>query len=249
MERVALEVDATTVTAEALGLAGEIDRDAEEDQGERLLEALRRTKWNITQTAALLRVSRKTVRARIQRYGLRPAEESAPSTPTAASPSPWLRGTGVTPRDVPSSGRGSEVRIYTLGRFEIFAGDRPIREDSLPGVPARSLKRLVTQAWPQAPEPVPSLRQALVEAGLEPMSDQPDRSIWIDAQAFDQIVAEARHAADPLALLRDANALYVGEYLPDDIHEDWSVARREALRHTWIELQLMLARVCEQGRA
>jgi predicted ATPase/class 3 adenylate cyclase len=74
----------------------------------------------------------------------------------------------------------------------------------------------------------------------------PDAAMWIDAESFEHLVADARHTADPLPLLRDANALYVGEYLPDDLDEDWSVARREELRQTWVGLQLTLARVCEQ---
>src|SRR5262249_56357742 len=58
--------------------------------------------------------------------------------------------------------------------------------------------------------------------------------------------ATSRRAADPIALLRDANALYIGDYLPDDVSEGWSIARRARLRQTWIELQLLLARMCEQ---
>src|SRR5262249_53008974 len=36
------------------------------------------------------------------------------------------------------------------------------------------------------------------------------------------------------------------DYLPDDVSEGWSIARRARLRQTWIELQLLLARMCEQ---
>src|SRR5262249_6469478 len=106
------------------------------------------------------------------------------------------------------------------------------------------------------PSKISALQSALVEGGGEPKQNvlvgdpdavafHPDAPIWIDADAFEHIVAEARHAADPLALLREANGLYVGDYLPDDLHEDWSIARREELRQTWIGLQLTLARVCE----
>ena len=84
MERVALEVDASTVTAEGLALpqarlGASVDTTSEEHAREQLLEVLGRTNWNISRTATLLGVTRKTVRARIQRYGLRsPAEVPEP---------------------------------------------------------------------------------------------------------------------------------------------------------------------------
>ena len=171
-----------------------------------------------------------------------------------------------------------DLRIYTLGRFAVFLGDRAILEDSPKNAPAcQLLKLLVTRRSHRAlgdealepgaptfdaqgvglPSAISSLHHALAEVGGEPMKDllvgdretlglRPDAPVWIDADSFEHLVAEARHAADPLALLRGANALYGGEYLPGDLSEDWSVARREKLRQTWIELQLLLARVCEQ---
>jgi TolB-like protein len=69
--------------APELGLVpqGEAERD-------RLAEALARTGWNISRTAALLGITRNTVRARMARYGLRApglAEELEPG-PGAATP-------------------------------------------------------------------------------------------------------------------------------------------------------------------
>jgi transcriptional regulator with AAA-type ATPase domain/predicted ATPase/DNA-binding SARP family transcriptional activator len=270
MERVALEADAAMVTAEALGLpgtepAGDDDSGGDrEDRGNRLAATLTRTNWNITRTAALLGVSRNTVRARIRRYRLRPHTEPALSTPaTIASP--------ATPGTL-------DIRVHTLGRFAVFVGAQAILEsDATPAPALQLLKMLVTKHRHRAPPdrtvgadastvPAPdsslpttvaALRSVLVEAGGEAMKHilvgdddtaalHPDAPIWIDADAFEHIVAEARHTADPLALLLEANALYVGDYLPDDLHADWSIARREELRQTWIGLQLTLARVCEQ---
>ena len=292
MERVALEVDAATVTADGLGLPRAVavaERDLGRDEGEHernnLIEALQRTKWNITRTAVLLGLSRNTVRARIQRYGLRSTE-----TPTAElsrtrsssgdvvavmPPRAHTPGDSADPlaagTDVP------DVRIYTLARFAVFVGDRQILEDSPNNAPARQLlKLLVTQGGHRVPkgqaleagEPkldaspnrlfsaMSALHEAFVEVGGEAMKNLledgetvglgADAPIWIDADAFEHLIAEARRAADPLASLRDANALYIGDYLPDDVSEDWSIPRRERLRQTWIELQLLLARVCEQ---
>jgi transcriptional regulator with AAA-type ATPase domain/TolB-like protein len=53
--------------------------DADEFQRRQLNDALARTGWNISRTAALLGVTRNTVRARIARYGLRIAEAESPS--------------------------------------------------------------------------------------------------------------------------------------------------------------------------
>ena len=65
MERVSLEVDAGTVSADSLELpqAGPIvEIESEEHARGRLLEVLTRTNWNISRTAALLGITRKTVR-------------------------------------------------------------------------------------------------------------------------------------------------------------------------------------------
>jgi hypothetical protein len=138
MERVALEVDASTVTAEGLGLplpvpgvGAETEGDAEEHTSERLLEALRRTKWNISRTATLLGVTRKTVRARIQRFGLRLPGEVVESTPAntlsaaAALPSP----------------------VVTTAEFPV--GSPPMSSVASSAEP-------VTPTLPAAPEPLPS---------------------------------------------------------------------------------------------
>jgi DNA-binding NtrC family response regulator/tetratricopeptide (TPR) repeat protein len=95
LERAVLLADTDAITADALDLGiGPTDesRDAEipptseetsraetnreENNRQRLVEALERTGWNITRTAALLDITRNTVRARMRLYGLRP-----PATP------------------------------------------------------------------------------------------------------------------------------------------------------------------------
>ena len=129
MERVALEVDTNTVTAEGLGLplAGPgIGAEIEEHARDRLLEALGRTNWNISRTAEQLRITRKTVRARIQRYGLRPPGEpgettlagaltmaagsSRPAEPMAESPvEPLSDSSGASPERPPTSTSAQSV--------------------------------------------------------------------------------------------------------------------------------------------
>ena len=99
MERVALLSSDPVVGADALGLASapppkiaapttaaagamsSLD-DAVRD---RVVEVLRQTGWNISRTAALLGISRNTLRARIDKYGLRPGEVPSPE-PRAPRP-------------------------------------------------------------------------------------------------------------------------------------------------------------------
>src|SRR6266850_2995053 len=95
MERVVLLSSEPEVTADALGLtpvaepepaapppaggaaggASSLD-DAVRD---RVAEVLRQTSWNISRTAAVLGISRNTLRARIEKYGLRSGEAPAPA--------------------------------------------------------------------------------------------------------------------------------------------------------------------------
>lgn len=70
---------------------------------------------------------------------------------------------------------------------------------------------------------------------------RPEVKIWVDADAFEETVARGRRVAEPLELLEAADALYRGDYLPDDIYEDWAVERRGTLRRLWTDLQISLA--------
>ncbi|MEI6044579.1 MAG: AAA family ATPase [Chloroflexota bacterium] len=63
---------------------------------------------------------------------------------------------------------------------------------------------------------------------------------WIDLEQFKQLFRQAELTGD-LVLYEQAEALYGGDYLPEDLYEDWSVYRREALRQDWITLQLHMA--------
>ena len=70
--------------------------------------------------------------------------------------------------------------------------------------------------------------------------------IWVDADAFETALARAAGAANPSPLLEEADTLYAGDYLPDDLYEDWATERREALKRAWTHLQLVLARARER---
>ena len=70
---------------------------------------------------------------------------------------------------------------------------------------------------------------------------QPSSDLWIDADAFEDGLASARSAADAIPLLEYAVALYRGDFLPDDLFEEWSADRRDVLRRQWLQAKLELA--------
>jgi two-component SAPR family response regulator len=72
-----------------------------------------------------------------------------------------------------------------------------------------------------------------------------DVELWVDADAFEGIVEGAHLAPEPLPQYEQASALYAGDYLPDDLYEDWASARRDALKRTWTELQFGIAHQAE----
>ena len=89
MERVALLAEGDDVTASMLELRGGSEvasvgqpvptpaaASLEDAMRNHLLAALEQTRWNISRTAVLLDISRNTVRARIDRFGLRPSTGS-----------------------------------------------------------------------------------------------------------------------------------------------------------------------------
>jgi DNA-binding SARP family transcriptional activator/class 3 adenylate cyclase len=101
-----------------------------------------------------------------------------------------------------------------------------------------------------------AVRQAVESTGLAGLDNllvldhdglamRPEGAVWVDADAFEQLLAQARRASEPAPFLEAAADLYRGDYLPDDLFEDWSVARRESLRRQWTDLQLELGRVRE----
>lgn len=79
----------------------------------------------------------------------------------------------------------------------------------------------------------------------------PDVEIWVDAEACQQALHQARvpDIDERRSRLREAVALYGGELLPTDLYEDWPVARREALRHAWEGSVLDLAELDLEANA
>jgi DNA-binding NtrC family response regulator/tetratricopeptide (TPR) repeat protein len=145
MERVALLSSEPEVTADALGLspvapaapsapapaggaaggASSLD-DAVRD---RVAEVLRQTSWNISRTAAVLGISRNTLRARIEKYGLRSGEAVVPArraTPPAPRPAPASATTATSATPTPTlTPLRWERRRVTLLRATLIAASAP----------------------------------------------------------------------------------------------------------------------------
>jgi len=79
----------------------------------------------------------------------------------------------------------------------------------------------------------------------ETISIAQSAAIWIDVAQFSRLLAQAETVppAGRRAPLREALALYRGEFVADELYADWPVARREALRAEFEGATLQLARL------
>lgn len=67
---------------------------------------------------------------------------------------------------------------------------------------------------------------------------------WIDLEEFERLYQQAVSAQE-VSLYEQACILYAGHYLPEDLNEDWSVSRRENLRHKIMTMLLRMASLYE----
>ena len=136
-----------------------------------LLTALTQTGWNISRTAALLGISRNTLRARIEKYGLRTGAAPAAAPPRPAAEAKTAR---IAPEPAPSPTRIRwERRRITLLRAELV----PQGEDQGPPGYSRELETLMDKARAFGGQ-VDDLGQNAITAvfGLEPAEDTPQRA-------------------------------------------------------------------------
>ena len=75
--------------------------------------------------------------------------------------------------------------------------------------------------------------------------------IWVDAEAFENLLKEANTTSDPKqveSILEEAATLYQGSYLLEELYSEWATPRRDALQRAWVGLLLNLANQrAEQG--
>src|SRR6266542_1376311 len=82
----------------------------------------------------------------------------------------------------------------------------------------------------------------------------PNGIIWIDSEAFREHYERGRAlqaqslSAEAQREFEKAEALYTGDYLEEDIYEDWTVLRREELRDLYLDLLGRLAMLSERGQ-
>ncbi len=78
--------------------------------------------------------------------------------------------------------------------------------------------------------------------------------IWLDAERFEHLLKEAyaldiqRAPEQVERLLEEAEAMYSGGYLLEELYAEWTAHRRDALQRCWIGLLLQLAKLrAERG--
>ena len=82
----------------------------------------------------------------------------------------------------------------------------------------------------------------LTEREVLVLADQ--SQVWIDADAFERLLNQARNTDDPgekKRLLEEASTLYGGDFLPEERKIEFTIVRREFLQRNWIGLLLELA--------
>ena len=202
VERAALQADGATVSARHLELRDDpslSSAGAREQSGGipgvsmddamrgHLRATLEQTGWNISRTAAILRISRNTLRSRIEKLGLRgpgeistatrPDDRSAPSSAprigmapddTPAKVPPPIRSTSATLPEI-----RWERRRITLMRVSFNVPDRP---EELPDT-SRALEMLVDKIQTFGGR-IEEIGHAGLDAsfGLEPIEDAPRRA-------------------------------------------------------------------------
>ncbi len=143
MERAMLQSAGELITAEQLGFAETVAAPAARPEAvslhdamrEHLVEVLTQTSWNISRTAALLGISRNTLRARMDKYGLREREgapKPAPRARAAPTVSPMRAAPAVSAPPAatslaasPTSGRRWERRRVALLRAALVPPGTP----------------------------------------------------------------------------------------------------------------------------
>lgn len=94
---------------------------------------------------------------------------------------------------------------------------------------------------PDIPRPAAS-RLLRLERDVLQLADH--NSIWVDADAFEDLLKTAYAIDDTKeaeGLLEQADALYRGSYLLEELYSEWATRRRDTLQRRWVGLLLNLA--------
>jgi transcriptional regulator with AAA-type ATPase domain/tetratricopeptide (TPR) repeat protein len=193
IERAALLAEESVITWEHLGLAEAVPPpepvpgadparaiSLSDAMREHLHGTLQQTGWNISRTAALLGISRNTLRARIEKLGLRedaaPAPSRAPGPPAAARALPAPRPSGPAP--APSARPALPTVRWEPRRIALVRVVLEVPESAdVASDAARVLETLIEKAQSFGGR-VERLGQRMVEAsfGAEAIEDAPRRA-------------------------------------------------------------------------
>ena len=169
----------------------------------------------------------------------------------------------------PSNGSGLGIEL--LGAFGVRVSGVPVSDGAWRLRRAKSLVKLLALAperrlhreqvvellWPGGDAAGGGLHQVLYTARRALGSGEHlvlrddvvalvGDDVWVDVHAFELATAAARDDRTVDAY-RTALELYAGELLPEDRYEDWTAARRESLRETYLALFVELGEL--QARA
>jgi DNA-binding SARP family transcriptional activator len=151
--------------------------------------------------------------------------------------------------EVPSLG---SARLESLLAYLLLHPDGP-----------QTRQRVASALWPDSTEAqartnlrhlLHTLRESLpgveryVEITSRTLRWRPEVSVWLDVDAFDDLLAAARREADDevrRARLREAVELYTGDLL-DACSDEWLVGERDRLRRCHLDALGELARLCEK---
>src|ERR687895_605663 len=168
---------------------------------------------------------------------------------------------------------GAALQVRLLGGFELRLGDTPLpplesaRAESLlayllihRGAP-QPRQRLAFLLWPDSSEQqartnlrhlLHKLRRALPDAdryldvGSRTLGWRPDAPLRLDLAAFEDALARADEAADPVEDLEAAVAAYAGDLL-EGSYDDWLLEERERLRDRYHDALDRLSRLLAEG--
>jgi len=199
---------------------------------DQLRAALEQTKWNISRTAAQLDISRNTVRARIERFGLRPGAAGASRAPEPvqmSAPSAAPSDPHSLPAPAASAVRWEQRRIAIL-RVALSKSDAD--EPSLGA--NRVLETLVQKAEAFGGRLAEITATGITVAfGLEPIEDAPRRAAVTAMSMHKAALRDERHLAPRLAI-HVAQVLLVHAGAATDLDGD-------AKRHVWPVLDALIA--------
>ena len=265
MERVALLADGAVVTREVLDLPAAAGGPAapapaappggaaslEQAMREHLRSILEETGWNISRSAAALGISRNTLRARIERFGLRSGGAAstrgrppgrprapAPPAPTRHPSSPMGAGAPLGASAAPAQAVPSVVR-WERRRVTLLRADLTVSGDPLAVPDTSRVLDVVMDKIRAFDGRVLELSANWVGAafGLEAVEDAPRRAVHA-AMAIQKAAERGRRGdGEPFAA---TIGIHVGQVLVGQARGDHEIDA-EAKRREWAVLDALLA--------